>query len=295
MGINMTALKQGDEVLETLEDRIYGRVLADDVIDYSENADGEVLANAGTLVDDDIVNIISKHNIEKVKIRSVLTCESKKGVCAKCYGQNLSTRRLVSVGEAVGIIAAQSIGEPGTQLTLRTFHVGGSADIALVKSEAIANYDGVIKIENIDTVNYEDKNISIRRNGSLKLYDKYGKEAMSQTVPYAAVLYVKDGDKVKKNQKLFSWDPFNSVIIAHVDGKIRFKDILEKFGVPRTRVKPFIENDVKAYKTTKKWNKGLFPVVNCKFLANKKRKGTLLCETDGAIYMQSNCALCCKE
>jgi len=163
MGLKMTALKEGDQILESLQDRIYGRVLADDVVDYSENAEGDVIAEAGQLITKDLAEKIAQRNIQEVKIRSVLTCESKKGTCALCYGLNLTNRKLVNVGEAVGIMAAQSIGEPGTQLTLRTFHVGGAADLTSIKSEVTANNDGTVIIENVDTVELDDKIVAIRR------------------------------------------------------------------------------------------------------------------------------------
>ena len=227
MGIDISDLKEGDKVLESFEDRIYGRVIAEDVVDFSENSEGEIICAAGTLIDRNLAKKIVSHNVEKVKIRSVLTCESKKGICARCYGQNLTTRKLVSVGEAVGIMAAQSIGEPGTQLTLRTFHVGGTADIATVKSEEYARYDGTVEFMDIETVTYEKEKVVIRRNGMLRLLDEGGKEVMSESVPYSSLIYVKDKDKVKKGQLLYKWDPFSYVILSHKNGKVKFKDIVE--------------------------------------------------------------------
>jgi len=227
MGIEISDLKEGDKVLENFEDRIYGRVLAEDVVDFSEDPNGEIICEAGTLVDKAVAKKIVNHNIEKVKIRSVLTCESKKGICAKCYGQNLTTRKLVCVGEAVGIIAAQSIGEPGTQLTLRTFHVGGSADIATIKSEEFAKYDGHIELRDVETVQYEKSDVVIRRNGVIRLIDDFGKEVMSEKIPYSATLLVKDKDRVEKGQPLYKWDPYSYVILSHKSGKVKFKDIVE--------------------------------------------------------------------
>jgi DNA-directed RNA polymerase subunit beta' len=227
MGIDIADLKEGDKVLESFEDRIYGRVLAEDVVDFSENSDGEIVCEAGTLVDRIIAKKIVSHNVEKVKIRSVLTCESKKGICARCYGQNLTTRKLVSVGEAVGIMAAQSIGEPGTQLTLRTFHVGGSADIATIKSEESARYDGTVELVDVETVTYDKDKIVIRRNGVLRLIDEYGKEVMSENIPYSAILFVEQNEKVKKGQQLYKWDPYSHVILSHKTGKIKFKDMID--------------------------------------------------------------------
>ncbi|MBN1971927.1 MAG: DNA-directed RNA polymerase subunit beta' [Candidatus Delongbacteria bacterium] len=227
MGIEMTNLKEGDQVIEKLEDRIYGRVLVDDVVDYKNNPDGEIVAKAGTIVTQEVAEIIVKHDIEKVKIRSVLTCESKKGVCSKCYGINLSTKRSVDLGEAVGIIAAQSIGEPGTQLTLRTFHVGGSADLTTISSTIEANYDGRVNLEYVETVDYANKKVVIRRNGKVTLTDEYGKEVMSENIPYASLLYVEDGQFVKKGDMICNWDPYSNVILAHTDGIISFRDIVE--------------------------------------------------------------------
>lgn len=227
MGIEMTPLKDGDKVIETLESRIVGRVLAEDVIDYSENAEGEIIAYEGTLINKEIAKNIVSHSIQKVKIRSVLTCEAKKGVCAKCYGVNLTNNKLVFVGEAVGIMAAQSIGEPGTQLTLRTFHVGGSAELTTTVSEFIAPQDGRVEFEYVKFVEYEGRNVVIRRNGTLKIIDDYGKEIAKELIPFASTLHIKDGDTVKKGQRLFDWDAYNNVLLSLRDGKIIFKDIVE--------------------------------------------------------------------
>ncbi|PID26530.1 MAG: DNA-directed RNA polymerase subunit beta' [Candidatus Cloacimonadota bacterium] len=227
MGIEMGHLKEGDQIVDRIEDRIYGRVLADDVIDYKNNVDGEVIANAGDLITKDLAEKIASHDIESVKIRSVLTCEAKKGVCSKCYGINLATKKVVDIGEAVGIVAAQSIGEPGTQLTLRTFHVGGSADLTTTKSSVEAPYDGTVNLEYVETVEYGGRKVVVRRNGKVTITDSQGKEVLNDEIPYASLLHVKDKQKVKKGTTICNWDPFSSVILSHVDGTIVFRDIVE--------------------------------------------------------------------
>ncbi len=227
MGIKMVALKEGDQVIESLQDRIYGRVLSEDIYDYSENPDGEFIAAAGELVSKELADEIVARGIEEVAIRSVLTCEAKRGVCAKCYGMNLTTRKLANLGDSVGIIAAQSIGEPGTQLTLRTFHVGGAADISTSKPEIVSRNKGKVTLQGVKTVEYNGNTVVIRRNGQIVIVDSHGDELASESIPYGAILAVKEGDEVEKGTILYRWDPYSNLILSHVNGTIEFKDIVE--------------------------------------------------------------------
>jgi DNA-directed RNA polymerase subunit beta' len=229
-GLTITALKKNEEVVETLYDRILGRVTLHDV--YHPQS-GELITKAGTEIDEIIAGKIENSPIEAVEIRSVLTCESKQGVCAKCYGRNLSTGRLTERGESVGVIAAQSIGEPGTQLTLRTFHVGGTASNIATTNTLKAKYDGRVEIEELRIVAYTDKDgkeydIVVGRSAELKLIDENtGIVLQSSLIPYAARLYVKNGSMIKKDDLITDWDPYNAVILSEATGKIVYENIIE--------------------------------------------------------------------
>ncbi len=229
-GLVASAVKKGDEIVETLYERILGRVSVHDV--YHPQT-GELLVSAGEEITEEIAEKIEKSPIESVEIRSVLTCESRKGVCAKCYGRNLATGRMVKVGEAVGVIAAQSIGEPGTQLTLRTFHVGGTASNITAESNVIAKYDGIVEIDELRTVPFEENKksnikIVVSRLTELRLIDKNtGIILMTHNVPYGSKLYVEHGSEVKKGDMLCEWDPYNAVIISEATGKIDFENMIE--------------------------------------------------------------------
>jgi len=226
MGIDIKALKEGEEVIEALSDRILGRVAVDDVIDPHT---GEVICPANTLIDEDMAEEIEDRGVEKVKIRSVLTCESKRGVCALCYGRNLATGRLVDIGEAVGVIAAQSIGEPGTQLTLRTFHVGGTAARIAEQTQKTSKHPGIVEFRNIKTVtNKEGRVLAISRKGEILIRDEASDRIRARFgVPYGAILTVKDKDKVEKDAIIYEWDPYSDVIISDKGGKLEFVDIVE--------------------------------------------------------------------
>ncbi|RQV99254.1 DNA-directed RNA polymerase subunit beta', partial [bacterium] len=225
MGLHVGDLKEGEEIIEPLRDRILGRVTSEDVYDPDT---GEILIEAGVLVDEDLADLVVAKGIDTLGIRSVLTCEAQRGVCIKCYGRNLATGLMVSVGEAVGVMAAQSIGEPGTQLTLRTFHIGGTASRIAAESEVIAKVDGKVQFENIYTVEQADKMlITLRRNGQLKLLDDDNRVSARFTVPYGAHIVVRDGEVVQKGQILFRWDPYSDTIIANTDGSVRFVDVKE--------------------------------------------------------------------
>ncbi len=227
-GIRISSLKDNETVVEPLADRILGRVSLHDVRDPLTD-DMIVLANE--VIDEQKAKHIAETSIEQVEIRSVLTCEAKRGTCSLCYGRNLGTGRLVESGEAVGIVAAQSIGEPGTQLTLRTFHVGGTASRIEADSAIRSKFAGQVVFENLRTVTYEGANgsvdIVLTRQGEIRIVDEENRQLFSSVIPFGAEVLVSDGDMVDKEAVLASWDPYNSVILSEVSGSIRFQDIIE--------------------------------------------------------------------
>ena len=229
-GIATSALKDNEDIIEPLADRIEGRTSLHNV--YHPVTE-QLIINAGEEISSDVAKEIDEAGIESVEIRSVLTCESKRGVCVKCYGKNLATGYLAQRGDAVGIIAAQSIGEPGTQLTLRTFHVGGVAGSASIESTLVAKFDGTIQFDGlrtVETVNNEGKKakIVIGRTGEVRITDvKNDRLMITNNVPYGATLSVKDGQEVKKGDVICTWDPFNNVIVSEQNGKIKFDNVLE--------------------------------------------------------------------
>jgi DNA-directed RNA polymerase subunit beta' len=231
-GIATSALKDNEDVIEQLADRIEGRTSSQDVYNPITN---ELIVAAGEEISIDAARLIEDAGIETVEIRSVLTCESKRGVCVKCYGRNLATGYITQMGDAVGIIAAQSIGEPGTQLTLRTFHVGGVAGSSSVESSLNAKFDGTIQFDGlrtVDTINNDGNKVKvvIGRTGEVRIMDvKNDRLMITNNVPYGAILAVKDGATVKKGDVICTWDPFNNVIVAEQNGKIEFENILEGF------------------------------------------------------------------
>ena len=224
-GISIGAIREGSEVIEPLKERILGRVALDNVVDLLSD---EVLVRSGQEIDEVIAEKIENAVVERIRIRSVLTCESQRGVCAKCYGRNLSIGRTVEVGESVGIIAAQSIGEPGTQLTLRTFHIGGTASRVLEISKIEVKNEGIVRLHNARTIpNSEGDYIVLNRNAELGVYDERGSEHELYPVPYGAVLKVSEGSKVKKNEVVALWDLYNVPIFTEQSGKVHFEDIVE--------------------------------------------------------------------
>ena len=227
-GITMTAIYDGDDEIASLSMRIYGRVTCEDIYDPSTR---NLIVAKNEIITDEAAKRIEHAGIEKVKVRSVLTCDLTKGCCAKCYGLNLATGKSVKVGEAVGIIAAQSIGEPGTQLTMRTFHVGGTASASASRPEYIAKTDGqLIYDENLRGRCVEDENgnmVVLCKNGSVKVYDEEGKEQESYQLTMGAVLHVKDGDKIAAGSLIAEWDPFAIPVIAEVSGTVEFADMIE--------------------------------------------------------------------
>jgi len=229
-GLTISSLKKSEEVVETLYDRILGRVTLHDV--HHPNT-GELIIAAGNQLTEDICRIIQESPIESVEIRSVLTCESKLGVCAKCYGRNLASGHMVQKGEAVGVIAAQSIGEPGTQLTLKTFHMGGSASSIDISSKIQSKYDGIIEIDELRYVDYptadnQKASIVIGRSAEMRIVDKNtGIPLTSAHIPYGAKLYFRSGDDLSKGNLIAEWDPYNAVILSEVTGKIVYENIIE--------------------------------------------------------------------
>ena len=232
-GLECTALKQGDEVISPLSERILGRVSVHDIIHPTT---GELICAAGEEITEEKAAAIEASPIEMVEIRSVLTCESKKGVCMKCYGRNLATQRMVQMGEAVGVIAAQAIGEPGTQLTLRTFHAGGVAGNAAANASIVAKNDARIEFDELRTVPYVEKQgeqeveceMVVSRLAEIRFVDPNTKIVLSTlNVPYGSSLYKKQGDVVKKGELIARWDPFNAVIVTEYAGTLRFRDVIE--------------------------------------------------------------------
>ena len=231
-GIATSALKDNEDIIEPLADRIEGRTSLHDVFNPLTN---ELMVGAGEEIMIDVARAMEDAGIETVDIRSVLTCESKRGVCVSCYGRNLATGYVTQKGDAVGIIAAQSIGEPGTQLTLRTFHVGGVAGSSSVESSLNAKFDGTIQFDGlrtVDTINNDGNKVKvvIGRTGEVRIMDvKNDRLMITNNVPYGALLAVKDGAQVKKGDIICTWDPFNNVIVAEQNGKISFENIIEGF------------------------------------------------------------------
>ncbi len=229
-GIAISALKDNEDIVEDLYDRVLGRTSVHDVFDPVTE---KLIVTAGTEISDDFAKAIEASGLETVEIRSVLTCESKRGVCVKCYGKNLATGVLAQRGDSVGIIAAQSIGEPGTQLTLRTFHVGGVAGSASVENTLPAKFDGMVVFDGVRKVASNSKDgakteIVIGRTGEVRLMDEKGERMLvTNNIPYGSTLLVKDGQKVKKGDAICSWDPFNNVIVAEVQGFIQFDSVID--------------------------------------------------------------------
>jgi DNA-directed RNA polymerase subunit beta' len=223
-GITATAIIEGDEVVVSLAERIVGRVALDNIVDIITDS---LIVKAGEIITEEHAREIEKSGIEKIRIRSVLTCESDEGVCAKCYGRNLATGKLVEIGEAVGIIAAQSIGEPGTQLTMRTFHIGGTASRIIEQSFFESKENGFIKYHNLRVVESRQKGVFVvlNRNGQISINEADGREIERQTIPQGSSIFFADGGKVKKGQKFAEWDPYIVPILAEIGGKVQYEDI----------------------------------------------------------------------
>ena len=225
LGIEMRDLKEGEEIIEPLEDRILGRVTAEDVIDPSTD---KVIVERGRMITEELTELITSSSIDSVLVRTELTCEAKRGVCALCYGRNLATGKMVNIGEAVGVMAAQSIGEPGTQLTLRTFHIGGTSARIAAESHIATKYTGKIRYVNVRSIKNRAKDVIVLgRSGKIDVLDTDDRIIATYNVPYGAVMRVKDASTVEKGATLFDWDPYSAVILADRDGAIEFEDIIE--------------------------------------------------------------------
>ena len=227
LGLEVTALKEGEEVIESLRDRILGRTSLDDVFDPISE---ELIVTAGNEIKEAEAAAIDETGIEMVRIRSVLTCETKFGVCAACYGRNLSNMKMVDIGEAVGVIAAQSIGEPGTQLTLRTFHIGGTAARIAEQSQVQTKVPGRVQFQEVKTLEREDGSILASSRdgvGEVHIVDDKGRVRGRLNLPYGSHLLVTDGQEVAKSDVIFEWDPYTATIMTEVDGKITFKDLIK--------------------------------------------------------------------
>ena len=256
-GIETTALKDNEKVIEPLSSRIDGRYTLHDI--YHPVTD-ELILKAGDYIDAKTSEYIEKEGIEMITIRSVLTCETKRGVCTKCYGKNLATGRIAEKGDAVGIIAAQSIGEPGTQLTLRTFHVGGIASVSKAESEIVSKFNGKIEFDSVRVTEYTDDggnelNVILSRTGEVRIVDSAsGKQYSSHYVPYGATLYVKEGQEVNRGDMICEWDPFNAVIISEFSGIVKFDSIEEgsTFRIERDDQTGYVEKVIIESKNKRK-------------------------------------------
>jgi DNA-directed RNA polymerase subunit beta' len=227
-GIPVRALVEGGEIIDRLSDRILGRVALEDIYD----SDGELLVAANEEIAEDVARKVEMSGMDEIKIRSALTCESKRGVCALCYGRDLARGKMVTIGESIGIIAAQSIGEPGTQLTMRTFHIGGTASRFVEQSYIQSKNPGKIKFQGLTLMkNKEGKHVAMNRNGFLVLQDENNREREKYPITYGATLKVKSGEKVKEGQRLAEWDPYNIPILTEASGIIKFGDILDGITV----------------------------------------------------------------
>ncbi len=233
-GITVSAIVEGDEEVVSLKDRIVGRVALDNVVDIITD---QIIVEQGHEITEEKAEQIEKLGMEKIRIRSVLTCESGRGVCAKCYGRNLSTGRLVELGESIGVVAAQSIGEPGTQLTMRTFHIGGTASRTIEQSFAKSKNDGVVKYYNLRVAPKNKEFVVLNRNGAIAVNDPQGREFERYPVPQGASISIPDGGDIKKGTIFVRWDPYTLPVLTEVGGLVRFEDLRENITM-RDEVNP---------------------------------------------------------
>jgi len=233
-GITLSAIIEGDEIVVSLKERVFGRVALDNVVDIITD---EVIVEAGQEIDEEKADMIERLGIEKIRIRSVLTCESQRGLCVKCYGRNLATGKLVEIGEAVGIIAAQSIGEPGTQLTMRTFHIGGTASRIIEQSFIRSKNKGILKFHNLRIVDKGKELVVLNRNGFLSLNDEQGRELERHPIPQGSFIYLHEDDVVGKGIVFVRWDPYTSPILTEVAGIVKYEDI-KKGNTMREELNP---------------------------------------------------------
>src|SRR5450432_1610239 len=228
-GLSITPIVEGGDVVEGLGERVLGRVVSEDVVVASS---GEVLVKAGVLIDEKLVKLLEKMGIDQVMVRSPITCETRYGVCAQCYGRDLGRGHRINIGEAVGVIAAQSIGEPGTQLTMRTFHVGGAASRAAAANGVEVKSKGTVRLHNIKTVRHEKGNlVAVSRSGELGVVDEFGRERERYKIPYGATITVNDADIVSAGQSVANWDPHTHPVVTEVAGMIKFSDFVDGITV----------------------------------------------------------------
>ena len=261
-GVWMYPIVEGGDVVEPLRERVLGRVLGADVHVPGKN---DILIEVGTLLDERLVEMMEEHSIDEVHVRSPITCETDFGICGKCYGRDLSRGQQVNIGEAVGVIAAQSIGEPGTQLTMRTFHVGGAASRSVAADGIEAKSSGTAKLHNIKTVKHAAGGhlVAVSRSGEIGVLDENHREKERYKVPYGATIHIAEGDKIKAGQRLSDWDPHTHPIVSEVAGKVKFEDFTEGVTVQRdvdeiTGVSTLVVTEVKARGSS---GKDLRPVV----------------------------------
>jgi DNA-directed RNA polymerase subunit beta' len=281
-GLTMTPIVEGGDVVEGLGERVLGRVAAVDVMKPSGDA---VVIPAGTLIDEKLVKLLEQEGVDQVKVRSPITCETRYGVCAQCYGRDLARGHRINLGEAVGVIAAQSIGEPGTQLTMRTFHIGGAASRAAAANSVEAKSRGSVRLHNLKTVHHEKGHwVAVSRSGELGIIDEFGRERERYKIPYGAVINVSDGDKVEPGQVLATWDPHTHPVVTEVAGFIKFQDFIEGLTVQSQvdEVTGLSSTVVMDPKQRGAGGKDLRPVVR---LVNAKGKEVTFANTDiPAVY-----------
>ena len=277
-GMNMQAIVAGGEVVQSLGDRVLGRIVAEDV--FMNEGDETPVLEQGLLIDEEGVAKIEEIGIDTLKVRSPITCKAKRGICAKCYGRDLARGKFVSIGEAVGVVAAQSIGEPGTQLTMRTFHIGGVASKQAANNQIQIKADGVVKLHNIKTVKNKDKKlVAISRSGELSVHEAAGREKERYKIPYGSIISVNDGAKVKGGDILVTWDPHTHPIVTEVAGVVSFIDFQEGVTVQEltdelTGLTSFVITDPKARGSK---GKDMRPMVR---LVNKRNKPIMIPGTD---------------
>jgi DNA-directed RNA polymerase subunit beta' len=281
-GLSITPIVEGGDVVEGLGERVLGRVVSEDVVTA---ANGEVLVKAGELIDEKLVKLLEKMGVDQVMVRSPITCETRYGVCAQCYGRDLGRGHRINIGEAVGVIAAQSIGEPGTQLTMRTFHVGGAASRAAAANGVEVKSKGTIRLHNIKTVRHEKGHlVAVSRSGELGVVDEFGRERERYKIPYGATITVNDADVVTAGQSTANWDPHTHPVVTEVAGMIKFSDFVDGITVTSQvdEVTGLTSTVVLDPKQRGSGGKDLRPVVR---LTNAKGKEVTFANTDiPAIY-----------
>jgi len=263
--LEVSAARDGDDIIQDLDERVLGRVAAEDV---RHPVTDKLLVSRNEVIDEKITQQIAESGIDTIKLRSVLTCESPKGVCSKCYGRNLASGREVDMGEAVGVIAAQSIGEPGTQLTLRTFHIGGASSRLTVENSKKAQADAEVILDNIQVIEYQGKKVVMSRSGEMTLRDEHGVAKGQYPVPHGSILHVVNGEQVKKGAMLFEWDPYNSLIIANGAGKVQFDELVKDITF---HVEYDDTTGLESYRVTRDKKNKLRPHINV--IANGEKVG----------------------